>query len=165
LKELTDAGCGVMVDSGLKTAADAIPIAAAGASVVVGTETLTRFEELQSLIHSWEPERVLLSIDLRNRRVLGSEDAWGIDPSPAAIIEKAIAAGVKRFLILELARVGTGVGPGTVELCGQVRQRFPDIELMAGGGIRNWTDVYAMGNAGVDGVLVASALHDGMIHV
>src|SRR5437899_968570 len=36
LKELTDAGCHVLVDTGVKTAADAIPIAAIGASVVVG---------------------------------------------------------------------------------------------------------------------------------
>ena len=42
-----------------------IPVAVVGASVVVGTETLARFEELQALVHSWEPERVVLSVDLR----------------------------------------------------------------------------------------------------
>jgi phosphoribosylformimino-5-aminoimidazole carboxamide ribotide isomerase len=165
IKELTDAGCSVMVDSGLKTAADAIPIAAVGASVVVGTETLTRFEELQALVHAWEPERVLLSVDLRNGRVLGSESAWGIEPSVPSMIEKGMSAGLKRFLVLELARVGTGVGPGTVVLCGQVRQQFPDIELLAGGGVRNRHDVEALGAAGVDGVLVASALHDGALQI
>ncbi|HXD88680.1 MAG TPA: HisA/HisF-related TIM barrel protein [Urbifossiella sp.] len=163
LKELADAGCRVMVDSGLKTAADAIAIAAVGASVVVGTETLGRFEELQALVHAWDADRVYLSIDLRNGRVLGSEAAWGIEPSVETIIEKAMAVGIKRFLVLELARVGTGVGPGTVELCTHVRQRFPDIELLAGGGVRNWQDVDALGAAGADGVLVASALHDGAI--
>lgn len=161
VKELTDRGTRVMVDSGVKTAADAIAIAAVGASVVVGTETLTSYEELQTLVRAWEPDRVILSVDLRNGRVLGSEAAWGIDPDAAAVIEKGIAAGVTRFIVLELARVGTGVGPGTVELCRDLHHRFPHIELLAGGGVRNWLDVNALGEAGVDGVLVASALHDG----
>jgi len=163
LKELTDGGCRAIVDSGVKTAADAIPIAAVGASVVVGTETLSRYEELKTLVQAWEPERVLLSVDLRNGRVVGNEAVWGCNPDPAAVIEKGTEAGVRRFIVLELARVGTGVGPGTVELCSQLRQRFPGVELFAGGGVRNWSDVDALGEAGVDGVLVASALHDGVM--
>jgi len=163
VKELTDRGTRVMVDSGVKTAADAIPIAAAGASVVVGTETLARFEELQSLVRAWEAERVMLSIDMRNGRVLGDESAWGIQPKAASVIEKCLAAGVKQFIVLELARVGTGFGPGTVELCRSLRQQFPAIELLAGGGVRNRTDVEQLAAAGADGVLIASALHDGEI--
>jgi phosphoribosylformimino-5-aminoimidazole carboxamide ribotide isomerase len=151
----------VLVDTGVKTAADAIPIAAAGASVVVGTETLSSFEELQSLVHAWEPERVLLSVDLRNGRLLGKEAAWGLNASPATVIEKGMGLGLRRFIVLELARVGTGIGPGTVDLCSELRQRFPDIELLAGGGVRNRSDLDALGKAGVNGVMVASALHDG----
>ena len=165
VKELTDAGCQVMVDSGFKSAADAIPVAAVGASVVVGTETLARFEELQALVHSWDPERVVLSVDLRNGSVLGAESVWGRATDVASVVERGIAIGLRRFLVLELARVGTGIGPGTVELCETVRRRFPEIELLAGGGVRNRNDVSALGAAGVDGVLVASALHDGLISV
>ena len=161
VKELTDAGCRVMIDAGVKSAVNAIPLAAVGASVVVGTETLTRLDELKALVHFWEPDRILLSVDLRNGRVLGEETVWGRDPDAITVIETGIAAGVKRFIVLELARVGTGVGPGTVELCGRVRERFPDGELIAGGGVRNWSDVDALGYVGCDGVLVASALHDG----
>ena len=163
VKELVGRGCSIMVDSGLKTAVDAIPVAAAGASVVVGTESLARIEELQSLVHSWDPERVVLSVDLRNGRVVGRESAWGREPIVTEVIERARDTGIRRFIVLELARVGTGIGPGTVELCRTVRQQFPDIELLAGGGVRNRIDVTALADAGVDGVLVASALHDGTL--
>jgi phosphoribosylformimino-5-aminoimidazole carboxamide ribotide isomerase len=113
------------------------------------------------MVEAWEPERVVLSVDLRNGRVLTRDDVWGPDPDAAAVVEQAMAVGVRRAIVLELARVGTGIGPGTVELCGQLRQRFPGIELIAGGGVRNWNDVDQLGAVGVDGVLVASALHDG----
>jgi len=163
VKELTDGGTRVMVDSGVKTAADAIPIVAAGAAVVVGTETLLRFDELHALVRAWEPDRVHLSIDMRNGRVLGNENAWGATADAASVIDQCLPLGINRFLVLELARVGTGVGPGTVELCRQLRQRFSNIELLAGGGVRNRTDVDQLIAAGASGVLTASALHDGEI--
>ena len=131
MKELVGRGCSIMVDSGLKTAVDAIPIAAAGASVVVGTESLARIEELQSLVHSWDPERVVLSVDLRNGRVVGRESAWGREPVVTEVIERARATGVRRFIVLELARVGTGIGPGTVELCRAVLRGAPGCVLIA----------------------------------
>jgi phosphoribosylformimino-5-aminoimidazole carboxamide ribotide isomerase len=161
VKELTGRGCNVMVDAGVRTAADAIPVVGAGATVVVGTETLTAVGELKAMVEAWEPRRVVLSVDLRNGRVVARDDVWGMDPAPADVVERALAVGVRRILVLELARVGTGIGPGTVELCGKLRQQFPEVELIAGGGVRNWSDVDHLGAVGVDGVLVASALHDG----
>lgn len=165
IRELTGRGCRVMIDAGVRTAADAIPIVGAGAAVVAGTETLAGPDELKALIEARDAERIILSVDLRNGRVLSKDDVWGPDPEPADVVGRAIRMGVRRVIVLELARVGTGIGPGTVELCGQLRQRFPDIELIAGGGVRNWSDVEQLGAAGVDGVLVASALHDGAMKV
>lgn len=161
VKELTDRGCTVMIDAGVRTAADAIPVVGAGATVVVGTETLNSVGELRAMIEAWEPRRVVLSVDLRNGRVVTRDDVWGADPEPADVVTQALAVGVRRVIVLELARVGTGIGPGTVELCGKLRQQFPEVELIAGGGVRHWSDVDQLGAAGVDGVLVASALHDG----
>jgi phosphoribosylformimino-5-aminoimidazole carboxamide ribotide isomerase len=40
---------------------------------------------------------------------------------------------------------------------------FPDVELIAGGGIGNLQELYQLSAVGVDGVLVASALHDGRL--
>jgi phosphoribosylformimino-5-aminoimidazole carboxamide ribotide isomerase len=157
VKSLTDRGIRVMVDAGLKVAEDAIPIAATGASVVVGTETLSNFRELATLVQAWEPDRVWLSIDMRNGVVLGAEG------SPTKTAARAVALGVTRLLVLELARVGTGLGTGTVALCSGIRSQFPEIELLAGGGIRNQADVDALTQAGASGVLVASALHDGAL--
>jgi len=157
IRPLVDRGCKVMVDAGVKVAADAIPIAAAGGSVVVGTETLRGFDELAKLVQAWDPDRVWLSIDMRNEVVLGS------DGGVVGVLEQGLAAGAKRFILLELARVGTGLGPGTVDQCRTIRQSFPSIELLAGGGVRNQQDVDDLIAAGANGVLVASALHDGAI--
>jgi phosphoribosylformimino-5-aminoimidazole carboxamide ribotide isomerase len=59
--------------------------------------------------------------------------------------------------------VGVARGPGPAGICETVRNAFPDLELLTGGGVRDWDDVKRLEDAGVDGVLVASALHDGTL--
>ena len=161
VKALTAAGCRVMIDGGVKHAADATPFLDAGAAVVVGTETLADFEDLKSLVASAGSDRVVLSIDLRNGRLVGNEAVVGDDPLVAAV--RGAGHGVRRLIVLELARVGTGIGPGTTELCRQMRRHLPDVELIAGGGVRAWDDVDHLAAAGANAVLVASALHDGTL--
>jgi phosphoribosylformimino-5-aminoimidazole carboxamide ribotide isomerase len=159
---LAEQGVRVMVDIGVRHAADAKPVFDAGASAVVaGTETLTAVDELKRLVDSFGADRVVLSVDLRNGQVLGAESAWGVDAQPVELIRPVTGVGVRRVIVLELARVGTGIGPGTVGLCRQVRAAFSDLELIAGGGVRNRDDVDRLAEAGADGVLVASAIHDG----
>jgi phosphoribosylformimino-5-aminoimidazole carboxamide ribotide isomerase len=155
IKPFIHRGVQVMVDAGVKVAADAIPVAAVGAAIVAGTETLRGFDELAKLVGAWDASRVILSIDLRNGVVLGAEG------DAASVVERGCAAGVSRFIVLELARVGTSLGPGTEDVLREVRSRFPEIELIAGGGVRGRADVTALGEAGANAVLVASALHDG----
>lgn len=163
VKELAATGCRVLIDGGVKHAADATPFLDTGAAVVVGTETLAGFDELKSLVGTAGAERVILSIDLRNGRLVGDEDALGEDPLAAAAA--GVERGVRRLIVLELARVGTGIGPGTTDLCRQMRGRLPDVELIGGGGVRSWNDVDRLAAAGANAVLVASALHDGTLVV
>ena len=59
-------------------------------------------------------------------------------------------------------RVGSGEGPD-VTLLGELHARFPDVELLAGGGVRHAADLRALAGAGASGALVATALHGGAI--
>ncbi|MBY0513428.1 MAG: hypothetical protein K2P78_05900 [Gemmataceae bacterium] len=131
------------------------------AVVVAGTETLASAEDVRRLVDVAGPERVVLSVDLRNGEVVGGDDVWGADSDAVGVVRRALDLGLRRVIVLELARVGTGIGPGTVGLCREVRAAFPSVELIAGGGVRNRDDVTRLAEAGADGVLVASALHDG----
>lgn len=75
----------------------------------------------------------------------------------------ALEAGFTRFIVLDLAQVGTSAGVSTLPLCRHLLSRAPQASVWTGGGIRNRSDLALVAAAGVSGVLIASALHNGRI--
>lgn len=164
MKPLADQGCRLLVDAGVRLATDARLVLDAGASAVVAaTETLRSTAELRALLIAVGADRVILSLDLRNGRLVGDAAVWGDPDTPSAAVAAAIGFGVRRVIVLDLARVGTGIGMGTESLCVGLRASFPELELIAGGGVRTWDDVERAAKAGADAVLAASGLHDGTL--
>lgn len=132
---------------------------------VVGSETCRVAEVLLEALAEPHRRPVAFSIDLKAGRLLGNWQSWGLD-SPHDVLNLArrvVGMGVRTLIVLDLARVGSGSGAGTEPLLRAVRNEFPDIDLVAGGGVRTWDDVERLGEAGATGVLVASALHDGTL--
>jgi phosphoribosylformimino-5-aminoimidazole carboxamide ribotide isomerase len=101
----------------------------------------------------------IFSLDLRDGQPLADCTAWGTT-DPLLIAERAIAAGIRRMIVLDLARVGRTDGPGTEDLVHALIHRFTGIDVFVGGGVRDRDDLERLESIGVAGVLVASALHD-----
>jgi phosphoribosylformimino-5-aminoimidazole carboxamide ribotide isomerase len=162
---LMSRGFRLWIDAGLRRSSDAVlgGMLRQEMDVVVGLESIEGAAELQRIVERVGVARVVFSLDLKAGKPLGRVDLW-----PAAdlwaIIDHAVhAIGVRRMIVLDLAKVGVGEGVGTEDLCGQFKKRYPCVELTAGGGVRCIDDVARLAAMGVDHVLVASALHDGRI--
>jgi phosphoribosylformimino-5-aminoimidazole carboxamide ribotide isomerase len=168
LRDLAHAGgsCGLLVDAGISDAAGALQVLALGADrVVVGLETLRTFDDLASIVVAATPERVVFSLDLRLGRPMlhpANRAAGGAEPAPVSLAGRAVAAGVKTLLVLDVGRVGSGEGVD-LELVEALRRTFPSVRLLAGGGIGGRRDLDLIRGAGCDGVLVATAIHTGRI--
>jgi phosphoribosylformimino-5-aminoimidazole carboxamide ribotide isomerase len=159
---LGERGFRLWVDAGVRTGADAVPLAAAGVEgIIAGLETLAGPAVLADLCRQ-HGDRVVFSLDLRDGEPLGNVSAWeGADAR--SIAAQAVALGVRRLILLDLARVGGDSGTGTEALCRALATRHPEVELFAGGGVRDRADLLRLRECGVAGVLVASALHDGQL--
>jgi phosphoribosylformimino-5-aminoimidazole carboxamide ribotide isomerase len=127
---------------------------------IVGLETLTTFEALDDICSTHGQDRILFSLDLRNGQPLLA--ATNASALPIVIAARAVAAGAGGLIVLDLARVGRGVGLD-LALVGDLRRAAPDVMLLAGGGVRGVEDLRALADCGCDGALVATALHDGRI--
>jgi phosphoribosylformimino-5-aminoimidazole carboxamide ribotide isomerase len=152
----------VMVDAGVSEPERARGLLRLGAHrVVVGTETLTGPDALDRLLVELPEGAVVLSADLRDGRALSPHPQLAGLPALDAVA-RLHRPGLREAIVLDLARVGSGAGPD-VRLIAELHAAFPDLELLAGGGVRDEKDLRALGDAGAAGALVATALHGGVI--
>jgi phosphoribosylformimino-5-aminoimidazole carboxamide ribotide isomerase len=151
-----------MVDAGVTSVAQAERLLELGAArVVVGTETLADERALERLQSALPDAPLVVSLDLRDGRVLSPQPALERLRAPEAL-ERLAHSGVREAIVLDLARVGSGAGPD-VALVHELGDRVPELELLAGGGVRDVADLQALADAGAAGALVATALHRGAI--
>jgi phosphoribosylformimino-5-aminoimidazole carboxamide ribotide isomerase len=152
----------VMVDAGVAGTAEVRRLLQLGAArVVIGTETLARPALLERLRATLPDAPLVLSLDLRAGRVLSPDPELARLGAPEALARLA-SLGVREVIVLDLARVGSGAGPD-VALVRELCARAPELELLAGGGVRDVADLRALADAGAAGALVATALHSGAI--
>ena len=148
----------VMLDAGVTDpAAVRLLLELGAARVVIGTETLADQAALARLRAELPDAPLVLSLDLRGDRVLTRDASLG-RLGAADALALLMESGVREVIVLDLARVGSGAGPDvalTRELCA----RFPKVELLAGGGVRDLADLRALAEAGAAAALVATALH------
>jgi len=130
--------------------------------IIAGLESLNDANSLAAILDVVGPKRLIFSLDLQQGRPLARFDAWR-RLAPLAIAREAIAIGIQRMIVLDLAGVGVGEGVPTLELCRAIRDEATSLELTSGGGVRGLSDLTTMSRAGCNAALVASALHDGRV--
>ncbi len=119
------------------------------ANLVIGSESWHDAEALRRYRHM---PRVILSLDFRGdvfqgpQAILDDPELW-----PAHLI------------VMTLARVGSDAGPDFARLAA-INNRAEGRAIYAAGGLRDAQDLRLLQQAGVRGVLVASALHDGRLN-
>jgi phosphoribosylformimino-5-aminoimidazole carboxamide ribotide isomerase len=151
------------VDAGLRDLAGARALVEIGVKrIVAGLETILGPKCLSDMVAEVGAERLVFSLDLKNGEAVGQIEVWK-SADPREIAQEAVALGVRRILVLDLARVGTCQGAATEELCTWLSEQFPHLDLAAGGGIGSNEDIERLEMCGVTTVLIASSLHDGRI--
>jgi phosphoribosylformimino-5-aminoimidazole carboxamide ribotide isomerase len=152
----------LMVDAGASDAAAVRELLELGAArVVVGSEALADRAALDRLRAELPDGPLMLSLDLRAGRVL-SPNATLAGLGAAEALTRLAAGELREVIVLDLARVGTAAGPD-IALMRELHACFPELELLAGGGVRNVDDLRDLAEAGAAGALVATAIHGGTL--
>jgi phosphoribosylformimino-5-aminoimidazole carboxamide ribotide isomerase len=161
-------GIAVWLDAGVAGATDARRAVACGAArVIVGSETLRDARDLPGIVEAAGRGSgalradCILSLDHRDGRLLGGSTEVA-ETEATDLAAGAWTAGIRAFIVLDLARVGARAGPET-EPARRLRARLPDAEIVLGGGVRGRDDLRALGSAGYQAALVGTALHTGVL--
>ena len=148
---------------GIKTDEDIEKAFSAGASMVtVGSIAVTQPELFMGWLEKYGAERMILGADVRNGKI--SINGWKEDSSEDLLpfLRKYIDAGVKNVLCTEISKDGTLAGPA-IELYQEVINAYPELHLIASGGVSSMEDILALETAGIPAVVFGKAIYEGRI--
>jgi phosphoribosylformimino-5-aminoimidazole carboxamide ribotide isomerase len=149
----------VQVGGGIRRLADVDRYLESGADrVVLGSAAIKDQETVVNACARY-PGRVVVALDARDGKV--TAEAWH-DVSEVDAIELAEeleAAGARRFLYTDVRRDGMLQGPNLEAIRALVGAVSSPV--IASGGVGSLTDVEAVRETGVEGVIVGTALYEG----
>lgn len=166
LKEITKS-TDLIVDfgGGIKTETDIEKVFNAGASMVtVGSVAVTHPELFISWVKKYGTERIILGADVRNGIVSinGWKDNSGEHLLP--FLEKYVKLGVHNVLCTDISKDGMLSGPAT-ELYKTVMAQYPELHLIASGGVSCNEDIRYLEANGIPAVVFGKAYYEGRINI
>jgi len=162
IRDILTVGARVQVAGGIRSTKKAESLLAMGAHrIVMSTLFFEKPEVAERIISSYGSDSLVIAVDYRGGRVLSK--GWSQDAGLS--LHKALALAVRNVswvLITDTDRDGTMTGPDvtTIE---EVRKDFPELRIMAAGGISCISDLKAMKRVGVDCAIIGRAIAEGQI--
>ncbi len=138
------------------------------AHVIVALECCPKPRDLEQVFKLVGPARAVFSLDLKGGQLnvpdTGMDTCLWQQMDAMGVARTAIEIGYRKMIVLDVAAVGGGQGVWTLSLTKELAYKFPDLDIISGGGVRSVQDLKSMATAGCHHALVASALHDGRIN-
>lgn len=166
LKKITDStnlkvdfGGGIKTEDDIKMAFDN------GASMVtVGSVAVTHRQLFMKWLDQFGAERIILGADVRNGKV--SINGWKEDTAEdiVSFLKYYVGKGVKNVLCTDISKDGMLSGPA-FSLYQSILASFPEINLIASGGVSNVDDIKKLGEKGVHSVVFGKAIYEGRINI
>jgi phosphoribosylformimino-5-aminoimidazole carboxamide ribotide isomerase len=154
-----DFGGGVQSDEDLKAAFDA------GAKQITGGSIAVRNPKLfEQWIATWGPERIILGADVRGREIAisGWQEGGGVELMP--FLRRYVALGIQYVVCTDVSKDGLLQGP-SFQLYKDILTEFPELKLIASGGVATLNDLHQLRGLGCWGCIVGKAIYEGRISV
>lgn len=150
---------------GIKTEEDIEKAFDAGAAIVtVGSIAVTNPQLFLNWIEQYGAEKLILGADVRNGKI--SINGWKEDSSEDLLpfLKQYTDKGVRNVLCTEISKDGTLQGPA-IDLYQQIMKAYPDMHLIASGGVSCNDDIRALETADIPAVVFGKAFYEGKIKV
>lgn len=128
----------------------------------VGSVALLAQDEFSAWVEKFGPERFLVGADVRERQLAVHGWTEQTKVSIFDFLKKMRQLGLTNFTVTDIERDGELSGPG-IELYKDILARFPEINLVASGGVRDVSDLESLREVGCAGTIVGKAFFEGKI--
>lgn len=148
---------------GVKTEADLKAVLDAGAKqVTIGSLAVKDKTLFKSWIEKYGADKFILGADVRDLKIAvgGWLETSSIDL--VDFIEEYVALGIRTILCTDISKDGTLTGP-SFDLYNQIMERFPQIDLIASGGVSKIEDVMELDQNKIPAVVIGKAIYENKI--
>lgn len=152
-----DFGGGIKTDDDIEKAFDA-----GAAMVTVGSVAITDRELFAGWLDKYGAGRMILGADVRCGKI--SINGWKENSAEDLLpfLKYYIEKGVRNVLCTEISKDGTLTGPAT-DLYKEIMAAYPQINLIASGGVSCIGDIMQLDAAGIPSVVFGKAIYEGKI--
>jgi len=154
---IIDFGGGLKSDEDLRVAFEC------GAQMVTGGSIAVKDREtFLHWIETYGAEKIILGADAKDKMIAVS--GWQeVSELPILdFIESYTSKGIRQVISTDIARDGMLTGP-SIDLYKEIMTQFPNLGLIASGGIATMKDIYELNEMGIPGVITGKAIYENRI--
>lgn len=150
---------------GIKSDEDLIIAFDNGAQMVtLGSVAVKQPELFSRWLTQYGNEKIILGADVKNEKIAIA--GWKEESSQELMpfLENYRSKGISKVLCTDISRDGMLEGPSTA-LYQKIMSAYPDLYLIASGGVSCIDDILKLHEAGVPAVVIGKALYEGRISI
>lgn len=148
---------------GVKNSGAVSSVFDAGASrVICGSVACTEPELFASWLEKYGGAKIVLGADVRDGLV--AVNGWEEKSSVSAeeLLARFLSSGLQTTIVTDISKDGMLSGPA-VEMYRSLMSGFPEVRIIASGGVGSEADLERLDEAGVPAVVVGKAIYEGRI--
>ena len=156
-------GLQIEVGGGVRTTDDIHRLIEIGVNrVVIGSVAAKSPELIEYWIQHFGPDRIIVGMDVKDGSVAIS--GWLEDSrrTPMDFIFDLIRRGAKTFICTDISRDGM-LGGANIEFFQNLKLAFPQVSIIASGGISTIEDIRSLNLVNISGVIIGKAIYEGKL--
>lgn len=148
---------------GVKSDEDIRGVFNAGAKqVTAGSIAVKSPETVERWINEFGGERIILGADVRNRKIAINGWLEESELEISAFLDRYLRMGINTSICTDISKDGMLQGAST-ELYVDLLNQFPDLQLIASGGVTSIQEIIELQQKGLHGAIVGKAIYEGRI--
>jgi len=165
--EAVASGTALEIDfgGGVKTTEDVQSVLNAGAAMInIGSIAVKQPELVETWIQQFRAEKILLGADVKDENIMihGWQQSAGLNIID--YISAYINKGINQVFCTDISKDGLLQGT-SIDLYKKILIAFPQLHLIASGGVTDISDVEELLAIGCSGIIIGKALYEGRIQL
>ncbi|RJP61798.1 MAG: 1-(5-phosphoribosyl)-5-[(5-phosphoribosylamino)methylideneamino]imidazole-4-carboxamide isomerase [Ignavibacteriales bacterium] len=132
--------------------------------VIIGSLSIQNKNEFEKIISDFGTNKIIVAADVKDEMIAVKGWTENTSVSIYGHIEYCKSKGLDTFLCTDISTDGMLKGTN-LKLYGKLMEKYPDMNLIASGGVKDINDVNALAGLNVYGVVIGKAIYENKIEL